>query len=81
MVTLVPFKLVFRGEPIWVNPVEVRAVQRRHGGTNSQACIRFAGLPDSAELVVEGSVEEAVEKLTGVAPPAKTSARAGATSR
>lgn len=71
MVTLVAFKLVFRGEAVWVNPDEVRAVQRRSSGTIPQTCLRFAGLPDAAEMVVEGTAEEAVQKLTGAAPPAK----------
>lgn len=63
--SLVQFKLVFRGDPVWVNPAEVRMIGRRSGGSMPQACIRFAGLPDSSEIVVEGSLDDVARKLSG----------------
>ncbi|HEX5379092.1 MAG TPA: hypothetical protein VFW47_10985 [Phenylobacterium sp.] len=67
MIKLVPFKLVFRSEPIWINPEHVRSVHRRAGVT-AQTCIRLAGLPDNQELVVEGGADEVIRKLTGDVP-------------
>lgn len=67
MIKLVPFKLVFRGEHIWINPEQVVYVQRRVGMTN-QACIRLTHQAETEDLVVEGGVEEAIRKLTGIAP-------------
>jgi hypothetical protein len=72
MAMLVPFKLVFRGEQVWINPLEVRSVHKRMLSANKpQTCIRFAGLPDSAELLVEGSAEDAVNRLAGHASAPK----------
>jgi hypothetical protein len=67
MIKLVPFKLVFRGEPIWINPDHVVCVTKR-GGLTVQTCIRLVNQPEAEDLVVEGSAEEVVGKLTGKAP-------------
>ena len=67
MIKLVPFKLVFRGEPIWINPDHVVCVTKR-GGLTVQTCIRLVNQPEVEDLVVEGSVEEVIQKLTGKAP-------------
>ncbi len=67
MIKLVPFKLVFRGEQVWINPDHVVYVQKRVGMT-SQACIRLAHQGDAEDIVVDGGVEEVIRKLTGKAP-------------
>lgn len=67
MIKLAPFKLIFRGEQVWINPEHVIWVQRRAGLTN-QACIRLAHQGEAEDLVVEGSVDEVICKLTGKAP-------------
>jgi hypothetical protein len=71
MIKLVPFKLVFRGEAIWINPDHVVCVTKR-GGLTVQTCVRLVNQPEAEDLVVEGSAEEVVSKLTGKPPEQAT---------
>ena len=70
----VEFRVVFRGDTVWINPSEVRSVHKRGAAGTPQALIRFAGLPDASEILVEGAAEEVIRRLEGL--PVRSAARA-----
>ena len=59
----VEFKVVGREEPIWINPASVRAIQTRQGGPRRHTIIRYLGLPDEAQIVVDCEIRDVVERM------------------
>jgi hypothetical protein len=66
----VEFKVVGREESIWLNPASIRSIQTRQGGPRRHTIIRYVGLPDEAQLLVDCDIRDVVERLSGGLVPA-----------
>jgi len=60
----VEFKVVGREESVWLNPASIRSVQTRQGGPRRHTIIRYVGLPDEAQLVIDCEIRDVVERLS-----------------
>ena len=66
----VEFKVVGREESVWINPASVRSIQTRQGGPRRHTLIRYLGLPDEAQIVVDCEIRDVVERMGADTVPA-----------
>ena len=66
----VEFKVVGRDDSIWLNPASIRAVQTRQGGPRRHTIIRYIGLPDEAQIIVDCEIRDVIERLSAGLVPA-----------
>lgn len=64
---MVEFKVVGRDETVWINPATIRSLQTRPGGPRRHTIVRYAGLSDELQTVIDCEVRDAVARLTGQA--------------
>ena len=66
----VEFKIVGREDTIWLNPASIRSIQTRQGGPRRHTIIRYLGLPDEAQIIIDCEIREAVDRLSAGLVPA-----------
>ena len=64
----VEFKVVGREEPFWINPAAVRSIQTRQGGPRRQTVIRYVGLGDEVQTIVDCEAREVIDRLNMAVP-------------
>ena len=66
----VEFKIVGREDTIWLSPASIRSIQTRQGGPRRHTIIRYLGLPDEAQIIVDCDIREVIDRLSAGLVPA-----------